>query len=242
MRYLLGWTLAVLMLSDCGNMNAPSQSSEILRISPDVPALKTGETQPFMAFLMSGATERAVNAQWSSSDAAIAAVDDQGRVSARSPGEASVIAKYAGQNAAQRLAVVPDLSGRWIGQFVIKECSQISGPPPSPCRFVLNGSHPISLAIVQKHADASCQLDLSEPGSTVGGPLYGTARTDAALLIPDQDLTESDVQVRITDWHSAVELSSRSMTGTFNLRAGNASIFGAQVLVYGCEFRAAREQ
>src|SRR5262249_55048435 len=102
---------------------------------------------------------------------------------------------------------VPDLVG--TGRFLLKTCSPISGPSPSPCRFLAPSIYPLRLSIAQTHGEIVGTLAMFERDSLSGG-FHGLAGF-SELVVPDQDLVDSDRNARLTGWRSAVDFAADSM-------------------------------
>jgi Bacterial Ig-like domain (group 2) len=97
-------------------------------------------------------SQRAITPSWNSSNPEVATVDYGGQLLGRAHGTTTLTATSGGQSVSKTIRVVNDYTGRWEGQFVVKQCAPQSFCAAMDVDFF---SFPVALDVSQSGADES---------------------------------------------------------------------------------------
>jgi len=210
----------------CSSPTAPTA----ITIAPAISVLKVGQGETLRVVAAADAS-RELLATWTSDNPAVATVDARGTVTAVATGAATIRATSHGQVATRTLTVVPNYAGNWNGQFKIVTCTRISGPGTDPCRFIVGGSAPLELQLVQTGRDVSGTLRLSNLETFNAGAVTGAVREDRTLVLQGLlQLPGFDSEIRLVSWTSSIQPPGNLMEGIFTDESRGANIFGVQVI------------
>jgi hypothetical protein len=171
---------AILVAAGCGSDSdapptTPSPGTSRLAIAPQADFLTVGTSIALEARLTSAttATPQVVQAEWSSSDGRVVAVDRAGRITALAPGTTTIRAVYEAESATLAVRAAPDFGGTWTGPRRVTACVH---PRPDVCA----GSYPInrivttSLTLTQARDRVTGTLLLSPPLGSPSSAVTGT--------------------------------------------------------------------
>jgi Big-like domain-containing protein len=200
---------------------APTPTPGPVVISPEVATLKVSEVQQLTVVQsFSDGSTRILQASWSTSDPAVASVDQGGTVSAIQAGSVTLTAHLQSQNVSVSLVVVADVSGQWAGEFRFTDCSRISGSGPNPCAVPIN--QPMTLSLSQVHDLLTGSMRVFINGDT--GLVSGSVNVDGTFTIQGTLKGENEIDT-LSDWQSQV--SAASMAGHFTMTRSFTNFFGA---------------
>ncbi|HUQ88283.1 MAG TPA: Ig-like domain-containing protein [Vicinamibacterales bacterium] len=236
--------LVTLSLTACGSESSPSAPSSTTPAAPAAPtvsalridganALRAGLSSDYTATVtLSNGTTQAVTPTWSSGNSSVATVDGNGRVSAQSPGQATLTAAYQGASTTKNVSVVANFAGQWSGRYAMKACDQ-SGvfTAIGYCQGLgpVGSTGPITLSLTQGGNDQSDLSGTIAFGALAGG-VSGNVTADGRMVIGGSfNVVASGVtfSFRVGGWESRLTGPS-TMTGRWadNLTAvgipGNA--------------------
>jgi len=144
-------------------------------------ALLTGTASDYSATAtLTDGTVRPVTPAWTSSNPAVAIINEAGRLEGKSHGSTTLTASSGGQTASRTIRVINNYGGAWQGQFANAGCDA----PPGFCTAMEFDFfyYPISLAVSHAEADparVTAQFDLpnfSWMHATLTGVVTGDGR------------------------------------------------------------------
>ena len=115
-------------------------------------AILTGAAADYtVAVTLSDGTSKAATPAWTSSNPAVATINDAGRLEGRSHGSTILTASSAGQTVSKTIRVINNYGGSWDGQFVVNGCNA----PPGACASLEIDffSFPVSLTVSHSESD-----------------------------------------------------------------------------------------
>jgi hypothetical protein len=184
---------ALLAAAGCGSDSdpdptptTPSPGTGRLSIAPQADVLTVGTTIPLEARLTTGTTgmtfTTVVQAEWSSSDGRVVAVDRLGRVTALAPGTTTIRAVYESDSATLAIRALPDFAGTWSGPRRVSACVH---PRPDVCAasYPLNRIVATTLTLAQARDRATGTLLLSPPLASPSSAVTGTIDTTGRLAL-----------------------------------------------------------
>jgi hypothetical protein len=184
---------AVLAAAGCGSDSdsdtpptAPSPGTSRLAIAPQADVLTVGTSLALEARLTSGTTgttlTTVVQAEWSSSDGRVVAVDRAGRITALAPGTTTIRAVYQSDSATLAIRALPDFAGTWSGPRRVATCVH---PRPDVCAasYPLNRIVATTLTLTQARDRATGTLLLSPPLLSPSSAVTGTIDAAGRLTL-----------------------------------------------------------
>ena len=182
---------AVLAAAGCGSDSdptptTPSPGTSRLAIAPQADVLTVGTSIALEARLTTGTTgttaTTVVQAEWSSSDGRVVAVDRLGRITALAPGTTTIRAVYQSDSATLAIRALPDFAGTWSGPRRVSACVH---PRPDVCAasYPLNRIVTTSLTLTQARDRATGTLLLSPPLASPSSAVTGTIDTTGRLAL-----------------------------------------------------------
>jgi hypothetical protein len=124
--------LALIVAYACSDHpSKPSPTASGLTITPtlDVLLIPSSQTLTATATFSDGST-RVVTPAWTIDDQRVATVDANGRITAVSPGAATLVASFEGRTTTMPLRAVPNYAGSWSGGYRQVACD---APDTSAC-------------------------------------------------------------------------------------------------------------
>jgi len=200
---------------------SPPPTAETLTITIGPDALRTGFFADFTVMAsMSDRTSQNVTrlAAWTTSDASVATVDSNGRVSAVRNGSITLTAAYQGRVASRTIRIVHNYSGQWNGTYVVRSCNQTGVFASSGyCQNLGTTPLPFGLQIAQSGPNLDMVTGLISLRGLVGS-VSGSIGTDGTLVLTGSytaaDSGGVDMRVGIPSW-STTPAGDSSMTGSF---------------------------
>jgi len=189
-------------------------------------ALLTGTASDFSATVtLTDGTVRAVTPAWTSSNHAVAMINEAGRLEGKSHGSTTLTASSAGQTASRTIRVINNYGGVWQGQFVNNGCD---APPGFCAAMEFDFFHfPVSLTVSHSEADPGQVTALFQlPNfSWLIAKLSGNVTADGRLNLSGSNVvTNSDGTRSLTftvgAWDSAL-VDGGSMKGRWVQRTTN---------------------
>lgn len=172
-RRVLALLLLGVSLVACGDdSTTPTNPSQpgTFAISPQTDFLILGTSATLQANLTeTGGTTRAVNADWSSLDGRIVAVDRSGRITALASGTTTVRAIFEQHSATLAVRVAPDYAGDWSGRVRVTACSH---PTPSVCQvdYAIGTQYVTRVTLVQSRDQVVGTLYVPYPAAQTPAP------------------------------------------------------------------------
>ena len=229
--FALGLLLAVSFGCD-GKRNPTAPTVTDLVISgADAVLTETSTTYTASATLLDGTT-RAVMPTWTSSNPAVASVDNSGRLDSRTHGVTTLTATHEGRTASKTLQVVNNYGGRWSGRYIIRACKD-SGL--SWCRgYAGVGTERFvtPITIVQtgtNHSEIRATFDHACDAFFGSGTISGSVTADGRLNLEGtlkvlDWFCDPAMDVHLSGWDTNLN-GAGSMTGRW---AQNVAIIGQQ--------------
>jgi hypothetical protein len=142
-------------------------------------------------------------------------VDANGLVTAVGVGSATITADYEGMRATRLIQVLPDYAGRWVGEFVVRDCAVSGGFRAEWCEQILAApAFPARLDLVQTRTAISGTWTLQEDTT---GPVTGNvSATPPGTLTLEGSVTRGGITTTISSWET-VTTDNQAMTGDFTL-------------------------
>jgi hypothetical protein len=201
---------------------APPTASSIA-ITSGVDSLRTGFFADFaVTASMSDRTTQIVTPQatLTTSDASIATVDKNGRLTANWYGPVTITASYQGRTATRTVTIVYNYGGTWNGTFVIRDCDQ-SGLFLSSryCQNAGVAPLPMALELTQSGANAD-QISGSASFRGLAGPVTGQVGSDGRLALNGSYTAASGgatFRVEIVSW-TTEPAGNTGMSGRFHYK------------------------
>jgi hypothetical protein len=134
--------------------------------------LRTEQADLFVAevLLTNGSTGGARRPEWSTSDESVASVTQEGVVTARNQGSATITAKSLGLVAQKPVQVWQNYHGTWMGTHTVRGCVNTVNFSPSWCSTFPEGtSQPFVLTLIQNETELKGTLTLG----VFQGPIEG---------------------------------------------------------------------
>ena len=199
-----------IVVASCGDN--PVRPQEMVTVTwPTGTTLFIGNTAQLQA--RSGANDITNNAAWSSDNTNVATVDSNGLVTARGPGEASIIAQSGEQQGVLKLRVFPNFDGTWRGIEVITSCTA-TGTFEGFCsipEFSVGDQFAHSSTFRQNQAAVDATIDTGDGTSvsttgtiSVGGELA----LESGFIMPEEPLITAELR----NWKTRANVPGR-MTG-----------------------------
>ena len=157
-------------------------------------AILTGAAADYtVAVTLSDGTSKAATPAWTSSNPAVATINDAGRLEGRSHGSTILTASSAGQTVSKTIRVINNYGGSWDGRFVVNGCDA----PPGACASLEIDifSFPVALKVSHSAVDpAQVTAEFSLPTfSGLRSTLSGNVTADGRLnLSGSAQLTNRD--------------------------------------------------
>lgn len=178
---------AILTAAACGSDSDPSPTNPSpgtsrLVIAPQADVLTVGTTIALEARLTTGTTPQVVEAEWSSSDGRVVAVDRIGRITALAPGTTTIRAIHQSDSATLAVRALPDFAGTWSGPRRVSACVH---PRPDVCAasYPLNRIVTTTLTLTQARDRATGTLLLSPPLASPSAAVTGTIDAAGRLTL-----------------------------------------------------------
>ena len=189
---------------------------------------------------------RGVAPEWSTSNSTVAALGgESGVINGVSVGSATITATFERTSLTYTLSVVPDFAGTWRGQYVVQQCTRISGAGSSYCRFILGAAIPFSLALTQQGQLVSGTMNFYDTANRLltSGVVEGrsTASGDLEIggTVRSVEAGEGDEITLVAGWKSLRGQTVGSMTGGFVKNREFTNAFGRQKSREDCVIRSA---
>ena len=176
--------------SDEGSVTTPTPTPSTPTVSSltinGSDALRTGFFTDYTATaVLSNGASQPVTPTWSSSNAAVATVDANGRLNGISHGSVDLAAAYQGMNASKNVSVVSNFGGTWNGTYAVRACDQ-SGVFASArwCQDTMGGVGsvlPVMLTLSQTGSDRTQVSGSLTLGTGIAGNISGNVTGDGRL-------------------------------------------------------------
>ena len=197
-----------------------SPTADTITITSGVDALRTGFFADFtVTASMSDRTTQIVTSQaaWTTSNAALATVDGNGRLTAVGNGTVSLNATYQGRSATRGIRIVHNYGGQWTGSYVARSCDQ-TGVFASAryCQNLGSSPSPLGLDITQSGASVDEIAGMISLRGLVG-PVTGRVTGDGRLVLSASYVAVAggaSQRVEIPMW-STSPAGALGMTGSF---------------------------
>jgi hypothetical protein len=210
-----------------------------LAVSPSLDLLLINSTQTLTATAtLSNGTTSVVSPRWSTDAQSVASVVN-GLVTGLGAGEATIAADHEGARTTQRVRVLPDFAGRWIGSYRVASCAETldwrgacDDEDPNDLWYLET-----TLAQTRDTVTSSNVAALSD----VTVPATGTIATNGALTLSGSGSVTSNgfvIEFRLVDWQSTTQ-NNQQMGGTFTLIISAPKFQGDYRLF--CEFGATKD-
>jgi hypothetical protein len=219
--------LAALIAAACSDdttetPTTPSPGTSRLAIAPQPDFLTVGTAITLEARLSDGTTtgrSTVVQADWSSSDGRVVAVERTGRVTALAPGTTTIKAIYGTDTATLAVRVAPDFAGTWTGPRRLTGCVH---PKPEVCAssYPTNSIAQTVLVLTQARDRVTGTLNFSALPSprtaAVTGSISETGRLtlDGAIISTPASGATTTLGA-LADWRTEIETTTGILRGSF---------------------------
>lgn len=214
------------------NVQTPtSPSSAEPTITPQVSALKVGETQS-LALTVDGTALSGV--AWTSDHPELCSVSSAAIATALRPGTLTISAVASGnRRASLAVKIVPAMDGSWVGQGILVSYRRISGggpyPAPTPTPY------PYSMRLTQIHdqlaGNDSRNQSLENYQGTVD--IAGNVSLSGSVDLPEVGQLHIDTQT----WTARTDTNPDRLNGSYTDIVRFPNFFGQQVIEYVSEFK-----
>ena len=173
----------------------------------------------------SNGTVAPVDATWSSDNARVAIVNEDGRVTGISPGSTRIFGTFEGITGSQWVTIVSDYRGTWVGNYTIRECDAAGGfAALGSCDTLIGTAPPMTLILDQTGDIVVGSLSL---GNGISGRVSGSILSLRRLTLTGTfsngrprsgtlRSTAPTVLVTLESWRTQAE--NNQLTGTFRQR------------------------
>src|SRR5262245_40531069 len=200
--------------------NDPSPGTPGLAIAPQPDFLTVGTSITLEARLTTGTTPpRIVQADWSSTDGRVVAVERTGRINALAPGLTTIRAAFEQQTASLDVRVTPDFNGTWTGTRRVRACNH---PRPDFCaaNYLPNTQVPTMMVLTQSRDRVTGTLSFSPPLTSPYSAVAGSITQVGVLAVDGTIVSAPATGASITlgtigNWQSQIELATGVQRGSF---------------------------